>query len=403
MAEQQVDILIVGGGLTGAALNLALAGRGLSIRLIETNSFDTRLSPDFDARTIALSPASVRILQMLKVWPLLESHATAINTIHVSDQYHFGTVNLQAKQNHSLGYVVEMQQINRALHQLLDPATIMAPASLIELDVNSAVATIEQNGRASRIKAKLIVAADGVHSSVRTLANMKVNVKDYQQQAIVANIGLNRSHHNYAYERFTANGPLALLPMSEQRASLVWAVKPERAHELLKLDETQFLKQLQLTFGYKAGRFIKAGKRFVYPLRQAIMPIQAAWPLVFVGNAAHTLHPVAGQGFNLGLRDVATLAQCLIKDGLSAIMLGNYQQMRRYDQQATARFTDSLIAVFTNKIPGFGMARSLGLMAVDNLPGLKALLTRHARGFAGTVPDLVCGIELAGGNNETAI
>lgn len=396
MAEKQVDILIIGGGLTGATLMLALAGRGFSTLLVETNSFSDLTKPDFDARTLALSPASVKILQMLGVWPLLTEHAQAIESIHVSEQNRFGTAQLHGKEN-ALGFVVEIQQINRALHQLLDAENILAPATLIDLDDRAAIATVQQQGKVQQVKATLIVAADGANSSVRKFAGMRVDRKDYQQQAIVANIGLNRPHHNHAYERFTAAGPLAMLPMTQQRASLVWAMRPQDAEQLMALNERDFLKELQRAFGYKLGRLIKSGTRQLYPLRQAIMPKQIAWPLVFVGNAAHTLHPVAGQGFNLGLRDVAALAQCIIEQGLNAEMLEGYQAMRRYDQKTTTRFTDGLIDIFTSRVPGLGIARSLGLIAVDNIPSLKSALTRHARGFAGVSPDLVCGIELSEG------
>ena len=392
MAEQQIDILIIGGGLTGAALMLALEGKGFSTLLVEANSFSDRVSPDFDARTLAISPASVRILQMLGVWPMVAHAATPINSIHVSEQGRFGTACLDNSSTRELGFVIEMQHINRAMHQLLDHRNLMVPARLIALDSVSGIVTIQQAGIEKILRARLVVAADGAESSVRRLSGLEVAIKDYSQQAIIANIGLNRTHANRAYERFTRSGPLAMLPMTDNRAALVWALRPQDATRIMALDDSDFLKQLEQVFGYRLGRFNKIGKRFVYSLRQVIMPKQIAWPLVFIGNAAHTLHPVAGQGFNLGLRDVASLAQCIVEYGLDADMLENYESMRRYDQVSITRLTDGLADVFTKRIPGFGILRSLGLMAMDSSSVLQKILTHHAAGFAGTIPDLACGI-----------
>lgn len=399
MAEQQVDILIIGGGLTGAALMLALEDKGLRTLLVEANSFTDKVSPDFDARTLALSPASARILQMLNVWPLLVNEACAINSIHVSEQGRFGTACLDNTAIRELGFVVEMQHLNRAMYRLLDHKKLIVPATLTALDSVSGRATIQQAGGEIIVHAKLIVAADGAQSSVRRLSGLGVKTRDYSQQAIIANIGLSRCHGNRAYERFTRAGPLAMLPMTDNRAALVWAMRPADASRIMALDDRDFLKYLQQAFGYRLGRLHKTGKRIVYPLRQIIMPKQIAWPLVFIGNAAHTLHPVAGQGFNLGLRDVATLAQCIVDYGLDADMLEKYQAMRRYDQLSITRLTDGLVDVFTSRVPGLGLFRSLGLMAMDSSPVLQNILTHHAGGFAGSIPDLVCGIDLADGRN----
>lgn len=394
MADRHVDILIVGGGLTGAILMLALANSGYEVLLVDINPLNAKISPDFDARTLALSPASIRILEMLNIWPLLQTDATAIETIHVSEQGRFGSATIDGESNKPLGFVVEMQHINRALHQLLDQQQILAPARVTALNKEQNLVTIVTDKEDCAVKAKLIVAADGTDSTIRRLSGLTLKVKDYQQQAIVANIGLARSHHNQAYERFTASGPLALLPMTKNRASLVWALPPEEAARLMALEEEKFLSVLQKNFGYRLGRFIRVGKRVIFPLKQVTMPKKTAWPLVFVGNAAHTLHPVAGQGFNLGLRDVASLAQCIIQQGLTPEMLQNYQQMRQHDETAITRFADGLIEIFTSRLPGMAFSRNLGLIAVDQFKILKQGLTHYTRGFAGVTPDLVCGIAL---------
>lgn len=394
MTDEQVDILIIGGGLTGGALMLALAGQGFSTRLVEAHGFNERVSADFDARSLALAPASVRILQMLNVWPHLNANATPISSIHVSQAQYFGRALMEYSLDNPAGFVVEMPHINRALHHVLDHKYVIAPAQLVAIDSQSGAAIIQEKDAKRTITARLVIAADGAQSTVRRLAGLPVAIKNYHQQAIVANISVNRSHDNRAWERFTSTGAMALLPMSEQRLALVWALPLEDANQLMAMSDNQFLKQLQQTFGYRPGRFLKAGKRSVYPLQQAIMPQKTAWPLVFVGNAAHSLHPVAGQGFNLGLRDVAALAQCIKQHGLNAAMLGHYQAMREYDQRAIIQLTDGLIQTFNSRVPGLGVFRSLGLLAFDNSRLLKTVLTHHARGFSGIVPDLVCGIGL---------
>lgn len=395
MINKEIDILIVGGGLTGATLMLALQGLGFTTLLVDSHSLDTKINADFDARSLALSPASRRILTMLGVWPHLQEYATPIDLIHVSEQQHFGVSRLQGEVDAPLGYVVEMQHLNRALHQLVDEAQILAPASVQAVDLAGSAVTVATAAGEMRIAARLIVAADGAHSAVRRFCALPAQTKMYQQHAIVANIGLVRPHGGQAYERFTAHGPLALLPMQGKRMSLVWAMPPAAAEQLMSLSDAEFLGRLQQTFGYRLGRLAKAGQRSSFPLQQVLMPQQVKGSVVFIGNAAHTLHPVAGQGFNLGLRDVATLAQCIAAQGLNAAMLQQYVQLRAHDQKMITRFTDGLISVFTSRLPGLGFARGLGLVALDNIPPLKNLLARYARGFGGIIPDLVCEIALS--------
>ncbi len=394
MINQEIDILIVGGGLAGAALMLALQKLGYSTLLVEAQSFKDKLNPDFDARSLALSPASQRILNMLGVWTYLQEHALPIETIHVSDQHHFGASRLQGSFNEPLGYVVEIHHINQALHQLLDPKQILAPATISALDCDNRTAIISTESGKVKVVARLIVAADGAHSAVRQLCGLSSQTKLYAQHAIVANIGLAKPHGGRAYERFTTQGPLALLPLNEQRMSLVWAMPPKNAEQIIALSDVEFLAELQRAFGYRLGRFIKAGTRSSFPLQQVLMPQQVKGMVVFVGNAAHTLHPVAGQGFNLGLRDVATLAQCIAKEGLNQEMLNHYLNLRAHDQKMITSFTDSLVGLFTSRLPGLGVMRGLGLIALDNIPALKNLLARYARGFGGVVPDLVCEMAL---------
>ncbi len=395
MGNQQVDILIIGGGLTGATLMLALQGLGFTTLLVESKSFDDKVNPDFDARSLALSPASKSILNMLGIWDILKTHATPIEFIHVSDQHRFGASRLYGDAQNPLGYVVEMQYINLALHQLLDKNNVLAPATLHSLDLKNKTASVMTASGEIEITAQLIVAADGSDSAVRQLCELPSQAKNYNQKALVANVGLAKDHGYKAYERFTVNGPLALLPMQDKRMSLVWALPPAEADRLIDINDSDFIRELQQAFGYRLGRFAKVGTRYSYPLKQVLMPQQVNWPVVFVGNAAHTLHPVAGQGFNLGLRDVATLAQCIAKLGLTSDMLDDYVKLRRHDQQVITRMTDGLIHLFTSRLPGVALVRNMGLIAFDNSPALKNLLARYARGFGGVTPDLVCDIALS--------
>lgn len=395
MAEQTVDVLIVGGGLTGAALLLALEDAGLEALMVEANDFEARLSPNFDTRALALSPASIRILEMLAVWPLLEKNATPIHCIHVSEQGRFGQTRIEGSIDRALGYVVEMTAIQAAMQERLPRCKLMSPASLVALNREENLATIRFQDKDLQIKAKIIVAADGANSSARKLAGLRGERKAYGQQAITANIGLKRPHNNLAFERFTRTGSMAMLPMSQDRASLVWALGPQEATSLMGLRDEDFLQQLQKQFGYRLGRLTSLGRRVSYPLEKMVMPEPIVWPLVFIGNAAQTLHPIAGQGFNLGLRDAVSLAQCLHQFGPNQALISPYKTMRRYDQAAITHFTDGLVELFGKQIPGLRLLRSLGLFAADVLPGIKKCVRHHASGFAGRSPDLACGIPLS--------
>ncbi len=395
MVDHDIDILIIGGGVIGAMLMLALAPTNLRCLLVDNHALSERVDTGFDARSIALSTASVRILQTLGVWPLLEEFVEPIHTIHVSEQGRFGHVLLESQGEGPPGYVVEIQHINRVLAACLDQSKLITPAVIIDYDVTSRIATIQKATTIQTIHAKLVVAADGAHSTMRNLCRLDCQIQEYDHQALVTNVGLARDHHQVAYERFTATGPLALLPMRDRRAALVWSLLPHDANRLMLASDTIFLRQLHQAFGYRLGRFLQVGQRVIYPLKQVSMPTLVTDSVVFIGNAANTLHPVAGQGFNLGLRDVAMLAQCIIHDGISAGMLSVYEHSRQDDQALIKRFTGSLVKLFTSQYPGLALARSLGLFTFDNIPPLKSLLARYTRGFAGVIPDLVCGIPLS--------
>lgn len=395
MAEE-VDVLVIGGGLIGMALMLALKPLGYRVRIAEARA-QTEDNPGMlDTRSIALSPASIRILEQLQVWDNLKKRAAPINMIHVSEQGRFGQARLNqvSEDDDPLGAVVEIHVLSAALHAHLNLEDVFVPARLIALDAITGKATIETSSGKKKLQASWVIAADGANSSTRKLCHLDVEHKTYPEHAIAANIKLARPHRHVAYERFTSDGPLALLPLPGPYMALVWTRTPDEAARLKALDEANFLLALQRAFGYRLGRFVAVGKRMTYPLNQVLMHNQVHERVVFVGNAAHSLHPVAGQGFNLGLRDIAMLAQCAAEHGLTVKAQTRYQIARVSDQETIMTSTDALVSLFKSTLPGVGLARRLGLVALDNSTILKNMLLRHAKGFGGVVPDLVCGIPL---------
>jgi 2-octaprenyl-6-methoxyphenol hydroxylase len=401
------DLIIVGGGMAGASLALALARQPLRIALVEAVPYRTETQPSYDDRAIALSEGSHRIFAAMGVWQAIAPRATPIERIHVSDQGHLGVTRLDCREEQvpALGYVVTGRALGHALVSAsaeLSNLTLVSPASLVDLQLGEALATatIERDGQRETLRAPLLVAADGGDSSVRRLLGIQASERDYRQTAIITNLTPERPHRNLAYERFTPHGPLALLPLDAERCSLVWTRAPEDAERLLALDDASFLAELQDNFGLRLGRFTRVGQRAAYPLRLLQAQEQVRPRLALIGNAAHTLHPIAGQGFNLGLRDVAALAQVLGEahtaghDLGSLAVLERYAQWRARDHRQVIGFTNTLVQTFSNRFPPLALARNLGLLALDVLPPLKHRLARHAMGLAGKLPRLGRGLPL---------
>ena len=395
MTDYQADIAIIGGGLNGAALVHALKATGLRVFMIDSQDVLQKEIVAKDTRTLTLSIASFRILRSLGIWPKLAPYTTAIQTIHVSEQGCFGTACIEATEQGPLGYVVPIQHLIQALYHDLNPCSVLVPATVLACDAEQGLITVQMGDASHTIQAKLIVAADGSHSSMREFCRLPVLVKDYRQHALVTQITLARAHQQIAYERFTSSGPLAMLPLEPKRMGVVWSLLPEESERMVEMNDQQFLQQLTKVFGYRLGRFIAVEHRDIYPLQQMLMTKSVHGSVVFIGNAAHTLHPVAGQGFNLGLRDVAMLAQTITQLGLDAPnLLTTYQQARHHDQTVIAGFTDRLVSIYGQSHFGLRMVRQLGLLILDNNRLLKRLVARYASGLGGVVPDLVCGIPL---------
>lgn len=410
-AEQnrcEYDVLIAGGGLVGVSLACALAPSGLRIGVIEAVPFRSAAQPSFDDRTIALAYGSRRILEGIAVWQQLDpDSAYPISGIHISDRGHFGFARLEAGDLgvEALGYVIETRALGAALLNRLQQCAnieLICPATLkgVILEDDRARVDIDAESRVSTISARLLVAADGGQSAVRQLLGIVSGRRDYRQTAIVTNVEPTLGHANIAYERFTPSGPLAFLPMDPRRCAVVWSVHTAEVEPYLAWSDDKFLAQLQRYFGTRLGDLRHIGKRMHYPLLMTTVDEVVRPRLVLLGNAAHTVHPVAGQGFNLGLRDVATLSELVVdnmrvqRDIGDIGTLQHYQQSRRRDTRAVSAFTDVLIRVFANDIPPLVLARNLGLIAVDLFPGIKRTFMRRTSGLSGRLPRLARGLSL---------
>jgi len=401
MPQTDFDLIIVGGGMVGASLACALKNTSLNIAIIEAFEPDSNLQPSYDDRGIALSYGSQRIFESMGLWSQLETYATKISDIHVSDRGHFGVTRLSAHDENvpALGQVITARSMGNVLTQTLTKQSnleVICPARVVSLtQYNESVELALDDNRL--LSAKLIVAADGAHSTIRQQLKLGALEHDYQQTAITANITVERAHQGRAFERFTDSGPIALLPMSDNRCSLVWTVKTGAEVDILKLLDHDFLAQLQERFGYRLGKLTQVGQRNSYPLRlmQADQPIQQR--IVLIGNAAHSLHPIAGQGFNLGLRDVAALADVLAdntEDCGDPRLLHDYDQWRQQDQDKVIENTSFLVSLFSNDNPILGHLRGAALTLMDLIPPAKQELAKQSMGLNRKQPRLSRGISL---------
>jgi 2-octaprenyl-6-methoxyphenol hydroxylase len=393
--QHEYDLLIVGSGLAGNCLALALKDAGFRIAIIEANTrAQLHASPAGD-RALALAAGTVTMLDTLGVWQGIKHAATPIQHIHISDRGHFGKTRLSAQKEHidALGYVIAARDIETYVANLVINAgiDIIAPArvaGLISGDQEICV-NIKQNDQSQNLSAKLLVGADGGLSSVRQLLNINQLITDYGQTALITSVKSTIPNNNTAYERFTSSGPLALLPISKNECAVIWTRSHEDADTLMLGREADFLVELQQCFGFKLGELTLIAPRRAFPLSLIRAEQMVAGRAVIIGNAVHQLHPVAGQGFNLGIRDVIQLAEMLIKqheqnkDIGEADFLNAYAVSRKKDHDWTIGFTDTLIKIFANEWLALAAARNIGLTLLDHIPAAKKLLTQHAMGFAG--------------------
>lgn len=409
MATQlEYDITIVGGGLVGASLATALSTHGLKVAVLEAFELQSEQQPSYDDRSIALSYGSSRILNTMGIWQQIDQAGVcAIDSIHVSDKGHLGTARMSAHDEavEALGYVVESRVMGQVFAQgfeQMEDVDLLCPVKLQSMDISDKrVRLLAMRGDEQLdITTRLVVAADGGQSLVRQWQGIETFQADYGQTAIIANVTTQRSHQGVAYERFTNTGPLAMLPMTQGRCSLVWTTDNAEVESIMGWDDETFASALQERFGHRLGDIEQVGKRSAYPLklmqvREAIRP-----RLAVIGNAAHMLHPVAGQGFNLGLRDVAALAQVVVdahrrgEDFGQMSVLNEYRQWRRKDTARTLLMTDGLVRSFSTDFTPAALVRNVGLLALDAIPFMKRILTRQAMGLNGKQTRLARGLPL---------
>ncbi|MBX8502420.1 2-octaprenyl-6-methoxyphenyl hydroxylase [Pseudomonas lijiangensis] len=391
------NLAIIGGGLVGASLALALqAGakaRGWKIVLIEPFAPGDSYQPSYDARSSALSFGARRIYERLGLWQQITRRAEPILQIQVSDRGRFGATRLAAMEEGvpALGYVVENAWLGQCLWAGLDREVVTwrVPAEVKHMQALADGYRLTLNDE-TELECDLAVLADGGRSSLREQLGIGVRERSYDQSALIANITPSEAHCGQAFERFTDDGPMALLPLPENRCALVWTRKGNDTQRLAALDDRSFLSELQNVFGYRLGTLRQVGSRHVYPLSLVEAEEQVRSHLVVLGNAAHSLHPIAGQGFNLSLRDADALAESLLESDklpgdLSTLLA--YRERQRLDQQMTVGFSDKVTRLFGSTQPVVTAGRNLGLLGLDLLPPAKRWFARQAMGL-GTRSDV---------------
>lgn len=409
--SEHFDVIISGGGLSGALMALSLSTLvnhkkvPLNIAIVEANPVLTDASQSFDGRVLALSHGSAEYLKSVGAWQHLQAHAEPIKNIHISDRGHYGKARLYAQhhQVNALGYVAEMAFIGAALLKALakkSNITWFAPDSIENVQWQVEQVNVALNS-GLHLTAKLLLACDGAQSACRKFANISTSSTDYQQSALIANVGTARHHQNIAYERFTETGPIAMLPLSSitnnnttnnkessnGRCSLVWTMPPQLAEQALALPDDEFAVQLEKSFGSWLGNITQVGKRAVYPLKLLQANEQVYHRMALIGNASHTIHPIAGQGFNLGLRDVSDMTRVIriaLANGQDIGLFANlmqYAKARQQDQKQVITLTDSLVTLFSNELPPLVAGRNIGLKVLNYLPSLKNALVKKTMGY----------------------
>lgn len=393
------DVVIIGGGMVGASLACALVNQPqLRIAVVEAFPHDADSQPSFDDRVIALNYGSRRIWEAMDLWQELEPLVEPIKNIHVSDRGRLGAARLSHLEERveALGYVAENRLIGQLLMKQLKKVKHIhwyCPATIESLsqDNERVELGIAQQQSQTQISCRLLVAADGASSTARQLAGLTMRREDYQQAAIITNVVTEYPHQGMAYERFTDTGPLAFLPMTEHRSSVVWSVNLSDMDRVMALDDDDFIAELQGRFGYRLGYIQKSGSRKAYPLAYVEAEQLVKGRVVIIGNAAHALHPVSGQGYNLALRDVAEIAELIASadDPGHELLLAEYARKRREDMQRVYRFTDGLVKIFSNNFSPLAHTRAAGLIMLDLWPSLRHLLARQSMGLTGRMGKLM--------------
>lgn len=398
------DVCIVGGGLVGLTAAIAFSRQGRSVKLLEAISFVQHNPHELDARSIALSFSTIQIFRSLGLWQSLQSVCAPITRIHVSSAGHFGVSRLNAKdcQLDAMGYVIEYHLLIQALLAAVkkDPQIKLISAALfksLKQQKTSVKVNFVLDENEKSVEAGLLIIADGANSSAREALGITNETVDYQQTAIVANIKVLHAPGGWAYERFTNDGPMALLPLPAQRYALVWTNKPQRAAELMAMSDEDFTQQLYDHFGHRLGFFAKLGSRSQFDLKLSRAKQLVSGQCVLIGNAANTLHPVAGQGFNLALRDIGLLFDQTkgldLQSEQIVPQLQAYQAQRVIDQQQTAGFGNGLVQLFSNDLPLLNHLRAGALAALDICPLLKREVSWRGMGYGSGASSLMRGAQ----------
>lgn len=398
------DVVVIGGGPIGGLTACALAQAGVTVAVVEAAAPAFLTRPGTDGRSIAVALSAQRVFAGSGVWPLMAPEAEPILEIRVTD----GTSPLFLHYDHDaigdepFGWMVENTTIRRAVHQRLaqlPAARLLAPAQVIAVErgPTHAVVTLA-DGRP--LRAALVVGADGRASATRSGAGIGLRTVPYGQSGIVCTVAHEKPHHGIAHERFLPSGPFAILPMTGNRSSIVWSERLHLAEAIVKQGDADFLAELETRFGDFLGTVTLAGPRFHYPLTLQIADRAIDRRLALVGDAAHGMHPVAGQGMNMGIRDVAALAEAVVDCRRLGLDIGGpdvlerYQRWRRFDNLLMLGLTDALVRLFSNDIGPLKLARNLGLAAVQRMPGMKRFFMKHAMGVVGDLPRMMRGEDL---------
>lgn len=414
MSSKHYDIVIAGGGMIGTSLAIALAPLGLRVAMVEAIPRKAAAQPSFDDRSTALSRSTQRMFEALGLWPRIAAASTPIRGIHVSDQGRFGFSHIDAEEQEveALGYVVINRVLGAVLQDALDAlesVDVICPARItaVELAPDGATAVLDlAGGQQQSLSCDLLIAADGANSAVREMMGITAQKSSYGQRAVIGNLLPEKDIENVAYERFTRHGPLAVLPIADGRAAFVWTVSEDDAERVMALGDDAFLDELQQQFGFRLGTFSKVGKRASYPLVLSKALRVTATRSVLIGNSAHGLHPVSAQGFNLGMRDVAAMVDCIADASIwskspgrsesdaaaIAAMLERYASWRRADQKKLVRFTDGLVKLFGSQRPPLRVLRNIAMLGFDLVPGVRSVFAKHTMGLAGRLPRLSRGV-----------
>ncbi|MEM1089275.1 MAG: 2-octaprenyl-6-methoxyphenyl hydroxylase [Pseudomonadota bacterium] len=405
--SERYDVVIAGAGLVGASLALALARLNWRVAVLERAPFREVAPPTYDDRTLALSLASRNILSAIGLWDGLERQpedgstagVTPIRSVQVTQKGGPGLVTIRAQEEglDALGYVVQARRLGEHVLKTLPGCPgvdLLVPCEVtdVEADAGEVRVSCTLDGSDTTIATQLLVGADGTASRVRDAIKIPSERYDYDQTAIIANVTPQEFHEGRAFERMTDTGPLAMLPHVERRCGVVWCCRSADAEAILAMSDREFLAAVQERFGYRLGHLERVGVRASYPLARLTVPSPVARRSVIIGNAAHTIHPVAAQGFNLGLRDVAALTELLTEaaasgdDPGSETLLQTYADWREPDVSRTVAFTDGMVRAFSQSFGPVALARSVGLLALQLAPGLRGALAHRGMGFGGQRP-----------------